>query len=119
LLLTDIPDNRKAKIALIVLIRNISKEEAKTLALLLANKQAKSSTSAAVLKRRGQGGQGGKKANVKKETIKKEVKEEKDINIKEDIQKDSNNFPKVYNVLIQKRKNQPNSLYLANQYNTK
>jgi hypothetical protein len=118
-LLADIPDNRKAKIVLIVPIRNISKEEAETLALLPANKQAKSPTGTAISKKGGQGkaGRKGKKATNKKKTIKEEVKEEKDIKIEEEIQEDSNDFPEAYNILCYKRRNHPNSKYPANQYN--
>jgi hypothetical protein len=114
-LFADIPNNRKTKIALTIPVQNISKEEAKTLALLLANKRAKNLTNAAIPKRGGQEGKtrGGKKAGVKREVITEEVKKEKDIKIKEDIQEDSNDFQKANNVLCQKRKNQLNSLYLA------
>jgi hypothetical protein len=85
-LLADIPDNGKTKIALIIPVQNISKEEAKTLALPLANKRAKSPTSAAIPKReRRRGKAQSKKASVKREAIKEEVKEEKDIKIKEDM----------------------------------
>ena len=55
-LLANIPNNRKTKIALIVLVWNILKEEAETLTLLLTNKQAKSLIGVAILKR----GRGGK-----------------------------------------------------------
>jgi hypothetical protein len=60
-LLADIPDDGKTKIALIVPVWNISKEEAETLALPLANKQAKSPTGVAVPKRgrRGKASRGG------------------------------------------------------------
>ena len=84
-LLADIPDDGRTKLALIVPIRNISKEEAETLALPPANKRAKSPSGAVIPKRGGGGGGGGKagrggrKANVKKETIKEEVKEKRDI----------------------------------------
>ena len=50
-LLVDIPNNRKTKITLIVPIWNLSKEEAETLALPLASKQAKSPTSIAIPKK--------------------------------------------------------------------
>jgi hypothetical protein len=115
-LFADIPDNGKTKIALIVPVQNISKEEAETLALPPANKQAKSLSSATISKQGGQGGraQGSKKANVKKEATKGGVKEELDIKIKDNIKEDSNTFPKAYDILRQKRKNQLNSLYLAN-----
>jgi hypothetical protein len=64
-LLADIPDDGKTKIALIVPVRNLSKEEAKTLALPLASKRAKSPSGVAIPKRgggrgRGKGGKGGK-----------------------------------------------------------
>lgn len=123
-LLADIPDDGKTKIALIVPVRNLSKEEAETLALPPANKRAKSPSGAAISKRGGRGGRGGKasrggkKATVKKETIKKEVKEEEDIKIEEEIQEDSDDFPEVNNVLHRKRKNHPNSMYPAEQYDT-
>jgi hypothetical protein len=45
MLLIDIPKDGKIKIALIIPIWNISKEEVETLALPLANKRAKSPTS--------------------------------------------------------------------------
>ena len=59
-LFTNIPNNRKTKIALIILVQNILKEEAKTLALLLANKQAKSLIGVAILKKGGKGNRKGK-----------------------------------------------------------
>jgi hypothetical protein len=119
-LLADIPNDGKTKIALIVPVRNISKEEAETLTLPPANKRAKSPTGIAVPKRGGRGvkaSKGGRKA-VKKELIKKEVKEEEDIKIEEDIEDDSNDFPEAHNVHC-KRKNHPNSMYPPDQYNTK
>jgi hypothetical protein len=100
-LLADIPDDGKTNIALVVPVRNISKE-AETLALPPANKRAKSPTGVAIPKRGGRGGKasrGGRKANAKSETTKGEVKE--------DIQEDSNNFPEAYDVLRRKRKNHP------------
>jgi hypothetical protein len=63
---------------LIIPIWNILKEEVETLALPLANKRAKSPAGITILRRGEQGGKasrGGWKA-VKKERIKKEVKEE-------------------------------------------
>ena len=117
-LLADIPDDGKTTIALIVPIRNISKE-AETLALPRANKRAKSLSGAAISKKGGRGGKasrGGKKATVNKETITEEVKEEKDIKIVED---DSDDFPEAHDVLRHKRKNQPNSLYPHDKYDTK
>jgi hypothetical protein len=102
-LLADIPDDGKTNIALIVPVRNISKE-AETLALPPAKKRAKSPTGVAIPKRGGRGGKasrGGRKANAKSETTKEEVNE--------DIQEDSNDFPEAYNVLRRKRKNHPNS----------
>ena len=42
---SDIPNNRETKIALIIPVQNILKEEAETLTLPLANKRAKSPTS--------------------------------------------------------------------------
>ena len=61
-LLADIPDNRKTKIALIVLVWNILKEEAETLALPLANKQAKSLTGVAIPKKGGKQGNKGSRS---------------------------------------------------------
>jgi hypothetical protein len=119
-LFADIPNNGKTKIALIVPVQNISKEEAETLALPLANKRAKSPTGVAIPKR-GRGGKasrGGQRANVKKETIKEEVKDEKDIKIEEEIQEDSDEPPKAHNVLPCKRKNISNSMYPVDQYDT-
>ena len=59
-LLADIPNNGKTKIALIVPVWNILKEEAETLTLPLANKRAKSPTGVAILKRGGKGNRGGR-----------------------------------------------------------
>jgi len=86
-LLVDIPNDGKTKIALIIPVWNILKEEAETLTLPLANKRAKRLTGAAIPKRWGQGGRvrGGKKAGIRREAIKEEVKEEKDIKVEEDI----------------------------------
>ena len=53
MLLIDIPKDGKTKIALIIPIWNISKEEVETLTLPLANKQVKSPTSIAIPKRGG------------------------------------------------------------------
>jgi hypothetical protein len=59
-LFADIPNNRKTKIALIVPVQNILKEKAETLALSLANKQAKSLTGVAIPKRKGKRDKKGK-----------------------------------------------------------
>jgi hypothetical protein len=106
-LLADIPNDRRTKIALIVLVRNISKEEVETLALPPANKWAKSPTGAAIPKRRGKGnkgGKGGQKVAMKKEVIKKEVKEEGDkVKVEEEIDEDID-FPEVDEVVGRKRR---------------
>jgi hypothetical protein len=106
-LFADIPNDGRTKIALIVLVQNISKEEAKTLALPLANKRAKSPTGAAIPKRGGKGNKGvkgGRKVVVKKEVIKKEVKEEEDkVKVEEEIDKDFD-FPEVNEVIGRKRR---------------
>jgi hypothetical protein len=112
-LLADIPNNRRTKIALIVLVQNISKEEAETLAFPLANKQAKSLTSAVIPKRRrkgNKGGRGGQKVAVKKEVIKKEVKEEEKAKFEKETDKDIN-FPKVDKVIRKKQKYLQTSKY--------
>jgi hypothetical protein len=105
-LFADIPDDGKTKIALIVPVRNISKEEAETLALPLANKRAKSPTGVAIPKRRGKGnrkGKGGRKVAVKKEVIKEEVEEEEDMKIEEELEED-NEFPEANEIIGSKRK---------------
>jgi hypothetical protein len=117
MLLADIPEDLNTRVALIVPIRNISKEEAETLTLPPANKRAKSPTGDAVPKRggRGRGSRGGRKPNVKKETIKEEAKEEEDVKIEEEIQEDSD-FLEANEIGIRKRKYMPNSLYPLDQY---
>jgi hypothetical protein len=98
-LFADIPNDRKTKIALIVLVQNISKEEAKTLALPLANKRAKSLTGVAIPKRGGKENKKGKasqRVGIKKEVV-KEAKEEDNVKIKE-IEED-NKFPKVNKIV--------------------
>jgi hypothetical protein len=123
-LLAEVPDDGKTKIALIILVWNLSKEEAKTFALLLANKQAKSLIGAAIPQRgegnKNKGSKGGQrnKVVVKKEVIKEEVKEEEDdikVKFKEETDND-NEFPDVNKVIKRKQKVMPNSLYPENQY---
>jgi len=117
-LLADIPDDGKTKIALIIPIRNLLKEEAETLALPLASKRAKSPTSIAVPKRGGggrrgkggKGGKGGRKPYVKKEAIKEE-EEEKGVKVEEEAEEDSD-FLEAPNVFTRKRKQ--TSMYPAN-----
>ena len=58
--LTDIPNSGKTRIALIVLVWNLLKEEVETLSLPLVNKQAKSPTSVAIPRRGGGQGKGGR-----------------------------------------------------------
>jgi hypothetical protein len=118
-LLADIPDDGRTKIALIVLVRNISKEEAETLALPPANKRAKSPTGAAIPKREGKGNKGGKrgwKVTVKKEVIKKEVKEEEDkAKVEEETDEDID-FPLVNKVIGGKQRYLRTSKYPEDQY---
>jgi hypothetical protein len=99
-LLADIPDDGKTKIALIVPVRNISKEEAETLALPLANKRAKSPTGVAIPKRGGKGnkkGKAGQGVSIKKEVAKEEAKEEDNMKI-EEIEED-NEFLEVNKIV--------------------
>jgi len=102
-LLADVPDDGKTKIALIIPVQNLSKDEAKTLALPPANKWAKSPSSVAIPKRggRGKGSRGGRKPDIKKEAIKKE---EENIKVEEEIEDDSD-LPEVYDIVTRKRKN--------------
>jgi hypothetical protein len=115
-LFTNIPNNRRTKIALIVLVWNILKEEAETLALPLANKQAKSLISAVILKRGGKGskgGRGGWKVVVKKEVVKKEVKEKEKVKFEKETDKDID-FPKVDKVIRKKQRYLQTSKYFEN-----
>jgi hypothetical protein len=112
-LLADIPNNKRTKIALIVLVQNISKEKAETLALPFANKQAKSPTGAVIPKRGRKGnkrGKGGQKVAMKKEVIKKEVKEKEKAKFKKETNKDID-FLKVNKVIRKKRKYLQTSKY--------
>jgi hypothetical protein len=119
-LLMDIPNNGKTRIALIVPVWNLLKEEAETLSLPPANKQAKSPTSVAIPKRGGgrgkggKGGRGGQKPYVKKEAI-KDDEEEKAIVVEEEeeeVEEDSD-FPEANEIVTCKRKTISNSMYLA------
>jgi hypothetical protein len=118
-LLADIPDDGRTKIALIIPVRNISKEEAETLALPPANKRAKSPTGAAIPKRGGKGtkgGKGGRKVAVKKEVIKKEVKEEEEkVKVEEEVDEDID-FPEVDELIGRKRRHLRTSKYSEDQY---
>jgi hypothetical protein len=120
-LLADIPDDGRTRIALIVPVRNISKEEAETLALPPANKRAKSPTGAAIPKRGGKGNKGGKKGQkvaVKRGAIKKEVKEEEEkVKVEEETDEDID-FPNVNEVMKGKRKYMRSSKYPEHEYDT-
>jgi hypothetical protein len=119
-LLADIPNNGKTRIALIVPVRNLLKEEAETLSLPPANKRAKSPTSVAIPRRGGRGkggrgGRGGRKPYVKKEAIKDE-EEEKAIVVEEEEVEEDSDFLEADEIVTCKRKTISNSKYLADEY---
>jgi hypothetical protein len=113
--LTDIPNDGKLRIAFVVLVWNLLKEEVETLSLPLVNKWAKSPTGVAIPRRGGgqgkggRGGRGGWKPYVKKEVIKDE-EEEKAIVVEEEeeVEEDSD-FPEANDLFTWKRKQ--NSMY--------
>ena len=120
-LLADVVDNGKTRIALIIPVRNLSKEEAETLSLPLANKRAKSLSGIAIPKRGGgrgkggkgsRGGRGARKTYVKREVVKEE---EGDVKIEEEEVEEDSDFPEAHDVFARKRKQ--NSLYPAREYN--
>jgi hypothetical protein len=117
-LLVDILNDGRTRIALIVLVWNISKEEAETLTLFPTNKQVKSLISVTIPKRGGKGsirGKGGRKVAIKKEVIKKEVKEEEEkVKVEEDI---NDNFLDVDKVIRGKQKYLQTSKYPKDKYN--
>jgi hypothetical protein len=95
----------------------MSKEEAETLALLLANKQAKSPTGVAISRRGGKqvtkGGKG-RKGGIKKEQIKEE--EEAKVKIKEEEVEEDSDLPKANKIVSSKQKYHPNSKYPQDEY---
>jgi len=94
---------------LIVLVQNLFKEKAETLALPLANKRAKSLISVTIPKKgeRRNKGSKGQKRDVKKEQIKEETK----VKIKEEVKEDSD-LLKVNKIVSSKQKYFPNLKYL-------
>ena len=100
---------------MIILVWNILKEEAETLALPSTNKQAKSLIDTAISKRGGKGNKGGKggwKVAVKIEVIKKEVKKEKEekVKVKEEVDKDID-FLEVNKIIERKQRHLQTSKY--------
>jgi hypothetical protein len=112
-LFADVPNNGKTKIALIVPVQNLFKEEAKTLALPLANKRAKSPTGVAIPKRGRRANRGGKgqRGGVKKEQLKEETK----VKIEEEVEEDSD-LPKVDKIVSSKQKYVCSLKYPEDQY---
>jgi hypothetical protein len=118
-LFADIPNDGKTKIALIVPVRNLSKEEAETLVLPLANKQAKSPTGVAIPKRggkRGRGGRGGRKLAVKTKVIKEEGEEVDKLDIQEEIEEEDDELLDVNEINKGKRKYIRSSKYPEDEY---
>jgi hypothetical protein len=121
--LVDIPNDRKSRIAFVVPVWNLLKEEVETLSLPLVNKRAKSPTSVAIPRREGgqgkggrggRGGRGGWKPYVKKEAIKDEEEEKAIVDKEEEeeeVEEDSD-FLEANDLFTRKRKQ--NSMYLAN-----
>ena len=122
-LLADVPEDGKTKIALIIPVRNISKEEAENLVLPRPNKRAKSPTGAVIpkrtLKQEKKKGRP-RKGVVKKGEIKDNEEEEKEeeeckVKIEEDVEEESD-FLDVDEIVSNRRKNVPNSKYPKDKY---
>jgi hypothetical protein len=130
-LLGDIPDDGKSKIGLVIPVRNLEKEEAKSLAVPPASKRQKSPSGDAIPRRgdvraardagggrrvrSGRGGRGGRKGSTTKEVdVKEEVKVEEEAKLEEEEEEDSE-LPSTIE-LVHKRKFTRTSRYPENEY---